>query len=175
MSVRAQKSGKGSGLRVFVDVQKKLCFADPCLMKFSTLTIDDRKSDWCQHLKEGQMATEMASQTVINLESLDDLNLDLEILNQVKSQSSNGLITCYEINSHTVVTPTFASMSVSGVIGLTHIKDLVCKLKDCKSLKTQHALAKRTEKICLHNLMVLKTGKVPESKATKEVVNKLIM
>ena len=173
MSVRAQKSGKGSGLRVFVDIQKKLCFSDQCLTKFSTLTIDDRKSDWCEHLKEGQTATEMASQIVIKLESLNDLNLDLGILDQVKSQSNNGLITCYEVNSHTVVTPTFASISVSGVIGLTHVKDLVCKLKDCKSLKTQHALAKRTEKICLHNLMVLKTGKVPESKATKEVVNKI--
>ena len=173
MSIREQKSGKGSALRVFVDIQKKLCFAAQCLNKFSTLTIEDRKTDWCEHLKEGQAATEMATKLVIKLESLKDLNLDLEILDQVKSQSSNGLITCYEVNSHTVVTPTFASISVNGVIGLTHVKDLVCKLKDCKSLKTQHALAKRTEKICLHNLMVLKTGKVPESKATKEVINKL--
>jgi hypothetical protein len=156
-----------------VDIQKKLCFSDQCLNKFSTLTVDDRKSDWCEHLKEGQTATEMASQIVIKLESLNDLNLDLGILDQVKSQSYNGLITCYEVNSHTVVTPTFNSISVSGVIGLTHVKDLVCKLKDCKSLKTQHALAKRTEKICLHNLMVLKTGKVPESKVTKEVINKI--
>ena len=173
VSVRAQKTGKGSGLRVFVDSDKKLCFFDRCLSKYSTLSVEDKVTAWCDHLKEAQQATETAKQINVTVESLSDLNLDKDIMAKVKSQCVDGLITCYEVNAHTIVTPTFASISASGVIGLTHVKDLVCKLKDCKAVKTQHALAKRTEKICLHNLVVMKCGVVHEKKVTKQVINKI--
>ena len=53
------------------------------------------------------------------------------------------------------------------------MKDNVCKVKDCKSVKTQHALAKKTNKICLHTLLVLKSGFQLESKRETEVCNKI--
>ena len=173
VSVRSQKTGKGSALRVFVDIQKMLCFSDRCLSKYSTISAQDRNSAWCEHLKEGISATETSREITIKIESLKDLNLEKEIIEKVRNQSENGLITCYEVNKHTVVTPTFASISVCGVVGLTHVRDLICKIKDCKSIKTQHALAKKTEKICLHNLLVMKCGIGIETKVSKEVISKI--
>ena len=123
VSVRAQKAGKGSGLRVFVDIDKKLCFSDRCLSKFSTLSAEDKITAWCDHLKEAQQATETAKQINVTLDSLSDLNLDKDMMDRIKSQCVDGLITCYEVNAHTIVTPTFASFSASGVVGLTHVKD----------------------------------------------------
>lgn len=171
--MRAQKSGKGSSLRVFVNVDKKLCFSDKCLSKFSTLNATDRAVAWCDHLKEGELATKRARQIDIKLASLEDLNLDKDSYNHIESLCVDAVITCYEVNTHTVVTPTFSSLSVNGVVGLTHVKDLVCKLKDCKVIKTPHALSKKTEKICLHNSLVLKCGVVSKVKVVKEVINKI--
>ena len=158
---------------MFVDIVKKLCFSEKCLRKFSTLNATDRAVAWCEHLKEGELATKEARQIDVTLASLKELKLDKDDYNLVESQCVNSVITCYEVNTHTVVTPTFSSLSVNGVIGLTHVKDLVCKLKDCKAIKAPHALSKRTEKICLHNSIVLKCGVVSNIKVVKEVMNKI--
>ena len=169
MSVRSQKTGKGSAIRVFVDLAKMLCFSQHCANKYSTVPVQDRNSAWCEHLKEGLQATETARQIQVQVSCLNDLNLDTETLDLVTSQSENGSITIYEINRTTIVTPSFGSFSASGVIGLTHVKELDCKLKDCKSVKTAHTLAKKTNKICLHNLLVLKSGLMQEKPDASEV------
>ena len=155
VSVRQGKTGRGSALRVFVNILQMLCFADICLNKYSTLTPDQRKLPWCDHLREGVNASIHATQVKIAIKTLSDLNLDKEILDLVKRNCPDGQITLFVINKSTVATPTFG-MGLG--FSLTHIKDLVCKVKNCKTVKTQHALAKRTNKICLHNLLVLKSG-----------------
>ena len=171
VSVRQTKTGRGSALRVFVNILQMLCFADVCLSKYSTIPVGDRSSPWCDHLREGVNATEEATEVKISMKTLSEKIKDKESFDLVKSHSKHGEISLYVVNKSTVLTPTFG---VSLGLGLTHIKDEVCKIRDCKKVKTVHALAKVTGKICLHNLLVSVSGHMVDDESETHVVKSKI-
>ena len=174
VSVRSQKTGRGSALRVFVDTQKMLCFSEMCLNKYSTIPQEERKTPWCDHLKEGSETIESAKEIKITMESLKDLNLEEETLQLMATSSDNGQITLYEVNSSTVITPSFGAASAQGILTFTHVKDFTCKLRGCKSVKhSQHVLLKKTGKICLHSLLALKSNRSMEKDDASEVKSKI--
>ena len=105
VSVRSRKTGKGSGIRVFVDVEKMLCYSDICVNKYSSISENDRTSAWCDHLKEGEVATVTANQIDLPLADLADLNLDEDTMQLVTSHSESGVLKLYEVNKSTIVTP----------------------------------------------------------------------
>ena len=103
VSVRQSKTGRGSALRVFVDVKKHICYAEICKSKYSTLSRDQLESLWCEHLKEGSTATSNAKCVDIDLESFSELNLDIGTMDLLVSGSKNRCIRTYIINSKTTV------------------------------------------------------------------------
>lgn len=162
VSVRQSKTGRGSALRVFVDVKKHICYAEICKNKYSTLNRDQLESLWCEHLKEGSTATSNAQCVDIDLESFSELNLDKETMDLLESGSKNRVISTYIINSKTTVVPTFGS---NDDISLTHVKEDVCPLKGCKRLNNLHTLAKKSSiRLCLHSLLSIRCSPKPVKK-----------
>ena len=74
-----------------------------------------------------------ATEIDLQLTDLEDLNLDKDIMQLVSSESVNGVLRLYKVNKNTVVSPVFYPV---GGFNLTHVKDLNCTQKNCKSIKT---------------------------------------
>ena len=170
VSVRQTVRGRGSSLRVFVNIKDMLCFSDACLSKYSTVPLDLRQKPWCDHLQEAVGASLHAKEIKVNVQSLVDLNVDEETLKMVRCKCPSGMISVYEVNRSTIALPTFG---IGLGFGMTHVKDLECKIRKCRSLRIPHALAKRKERICIHNLLVLLSGKSAADSNDKCVTNKI--
>ena len=131
-----------------------LCFSDACLSKYSTVPNDLRQQPWCNHLKEGLDATLPAEELHIPVQTLKDLNLDSAVINMIETNYTET-VKIFKVNSNTFTVPTFG---IGLEFGMIHVKNLECKVSKCKQVKVPHALAKRKEKICIHNLLVLVSG-----------------
>ena len=70
--------------------------------------------------------------------------------------STDGYLSIYKVNSSIMVVPSFGLGRAE--FDLVHVKDHNCNVKQCKSLRNVHALAKKTSKLCIHNLLVFKGG-----------------
>ena len=170
VSVRKAPSGRGSSLRVFVNISEMVCYAETCLSKYSTIPARERNTAWCTHLKEGVCATEQAVKIEIPVSKLVDLNISEDIIDQIRDHSQDGNIITYRVNKSTVVTPTFG---IGQGFELTHLKDSHCKIKNCKLINVRHALVKRSDKICIHSLLVLLSGFKMKEKMQSTVRHKM--
>ena len=170
VSVRKFTNGRGASLRVFVNTNDMVCYSETCSIKYSTLPANERKTAWCNHLKEGVNAIHHAVRNEIPVEKVFDLNLSQDIVDLVNLRAEDGFITTYIINKSTIVTPSFG---IGHEFDLTHVKDCQCRIKDCKVINTPHALAKRTDKICIHSLLVLLGGFKSSEKSQCIIRNKM--
>ena len=88
----------------------------------------------------------------------------------IQSYGSDGVLTMYIVNRSTMVVPSFGLDGVD--IGWIHVKDQTCVLKHCKSVRNVHALAKKTSNLCIHNLLVLKSGRILSRDEDLKVMHK---
>ena len=169
VSVRLTERGRGSALRTFVNTID-MCYADSCLGKYSTVPTESRKTPWCDHLKEGVKASTHAQEIKVKVQQLKDLNLDTATVDLVESYCVDENISIFKVNNNVMAVPTFGQ---DFGLGMIHVKELECKLKKCRSVKLPHALAKRTKKICIHNLLVLVSGWFLSEKPLPLVTHKI--
>ena len=83
------------------------------------------------------------------------------------SYSSDGCVSIYIVNKSTVVVPSFGFGCTE--LDSAHITNQICRLKQCKSLRNVHSLAKKSNNICIHNLLVIKCGTNEDSEGDSVV------
>lgn len=133
------------------------CYSPGCLQIWATLTQEQRKEEYCSHIKEADFALkkeQFASQHSAKLEDLKKLNLSDKDFNKLQGESKQGHITVYSAPGKNIIVPSLSAITHNCPLPYIHLRNNACPLPSCKASRSkQHSLAKKDGVLCIHILL----------------------
>ena len=124
----------------------------------STLTSEQRKASYCQHLIKGREACDKqqkASDVAINSLLFNQFHVDGEHLEILKKNcNADGYLHVYNLPGNIMAVPSLLAMTHDNPLKYLHIRNNRCPLQICKEQRSKlHTLMKKENPLCLHTFL----------------------